>query len=70
MEYKQVAEHILDLVGGKENVVSLAHCATRLRFVLVKESSVEEKSLEGLAVVKGTFSTNGQYQIIIGAQSI
>lgn len=70
MEYAKEARRILEHVGGKDNVRSLAHCATRLRFVLQDESLVNEEGLGQLDVVKGTFSTNGQYQIIIGAGTV
>ena len=62
MDYKKEAASILEAIGGKENVAAAAHCATRLRLVLNDESKVDEKALEQLDVVKGTFSTGGQYQ--------
>lgn len=70
MNYAKDAELIVKAVGGKANINSVAHCATRLRFVLLDESKVDEKALENMDVVKGTFSTNGQYQIIIGAGTV
>lgn len=70
MNYEQDAKLIVKAVGGNTNIISVAHCATRLRFVLKDETSVDEKALESLDVVKGTFSTNGQYQIIIGAGTV
>ncbi|WP_294402885.1 sucrose-specific PTS transporter subunit IIBC [uncultured Clostridium sp.] len=66
-EYKQTAEEILDIIGGKENVISAAHCATRLRLVLKDESLVNVKALENVAMVKGNFATSGQFQIILGS---
>lgn len=70
MNYAKDAELIVKAVGGKANINSVAHCATRLRFVLLDESKVDEKALDNMDVVKGTFSTNGQYQIIIGAGTV
>lgn len=70
MNYAKDAELIVKAVGGKANINSVAHCATRLRFVLNDESKVDEKALDAMDVVKGTFSTNGQYQIIIGAGTV
>lgn len=70
MNYAKDAELIVKAVGGKANINSVAHCATRLRFVLQDESKVDEKALDAMDVVKGTFSTNGQYQIIIGAGTV
>ena len=48
----------------------MAHCATRLRLVLNDESKVDEETLSKMDVVKGTFSTGGQYQIIIGSGTV
>jgi len=70
MNYRQEAEAILEAIGGKDNVAAAAHCATRLRLVLNDESKVDEKKLDALDVVKGTFSTGGQYQIIIGTGTV
>ncbi|MGL5381704.1 sucrose-specific PTS transporter subunit IIBC [Clostridium sp.] len=64
--YKQSASEILSLIGGNENVVSAAHCATRLRLVLKEESLAKKEELEKLELVKGVFSTGGQYQVILG----
>ena len=66
MSYKKSAEEILTAIGGEENIDAMAHCATRLRLVLKDESKVNEQVLSDMDVVKGTFSTGGQYQIIIG----
>ncbi len=70
MNYKNTAKEILAAIGGKENVSAAAHCATRLRLVLVDESIVDQKKLEEMDIVKGTFSTGGQFQIIIGAGTV
>jgi PTS system sucrose-specific IIC component len=60
----------LDALGGKENVSVAAHCATRLRLVLNDEGKVEKKKLDSMDVVKGTFSTGGQYQVILGSGTV
>lgn len=65
MNHKKVAQQIIDAVG-RDNIVGAAHCATRLRMVLKDESKVDQAALDGNIDVKGTFRTNGQYQIIIG----
>ena len=70
MNYKQSAEEILNAIGGEENLDSMAHCATRLRLILNDESKVDEEALSKMDVVKGTFSTGGQYQIIIGSGTV
>ncbi|MDP0493812.1 MAG: PTS system trehalose-specific EIIBC component [Fusobacterium sp. JB021] len=57
---------LLKLVGGKENIVSLTHCVTRLRFVLKDESKADIKAIGELPSVKGNFTNAGQFQIIIG----
>ncbi|MFT9598269.1 sucrose-specific PTS transporter subunit IIBC [Mesobacillus sp.] len=67
MNYFEVAEEILTALGGKENVSAAAHCATRLRLVLNDESIVDQKKLDEMEAVKGTFSTGGQFQIILGS---
>lgn len=70
MNYKKSAEEILEAVGGEDNLDAMAHCATRLRLVLNDESKVDEDTLSKMDVVKGTFSTGGQYQIIIGSGTV
>jgi PTS system sucrose-specific IIC component len=70
MDYKKIAEEILDAIGGKENVAAAAHCATRLRMVLNDEENIEKAKLEEMDVVKGTFSTGGQFQIILGSGTV
>ncbi len=59
---------ILELIGGKDNIVSITHCVTRLRLVLQDESKADKKGLEALDVVKGTFTSAGQFQIVLGPQ--
>lgn len=63
---KQVAESILALVGGRENILSVEHCATRLRLVLKDASRFQKKEIEKIESVKGSFFSSGQHQIILG----
>lgn len=66
MDYRKVAEEIYEKVGKKENLVSAAHCATRLRLVLADNDKCDEKAVEQIDGVKGVFSASGQLQIILG----
>lgn len=70
MNYYEVAKEILTALGGKENVSAAAHCATRLRLVLNDESIVDQKKLDEMEAVKGTFSTGGQFQVILGSGTV
>ncbi|MBM7649352.1 PTS system trehalose-specific IIC component [Bacillus ectoiniformans] len=63
---KESVLQIIDAIGGKENIHTATHCVTRLRLVLNDESLVDTEKLEAVDIVKGSFSTNGQYQIVIG----
>lgn len=65
-EFKNDAKAMLNLIGGKENIVSFTHCATRMRFVLADQSKADVKKIEELSCVKGSFTQGGQFQIIIG----
>lgn len=70
LDYRKCAQEINDVIGGRENVVSAAHCATRLRLVTVDNSKVDKEKLENIDGVKGVFESNGQLQIIIGTGTI
>lgn len=65
MDYGKVATEVIQAVG-KDNLVAAAHCATRLRLVLKDDTKIDQAALDNNADVKGTFKTNGQYQVIIG----
>lgn len=65
MNHQEVADRVLNAIG-KNNIQAAAHCATRLRLVIKDESKIDQQALDDDADVKGTFETNGQYQIIIG----
>ncbi|RFU68968.1 PTS maltose transporter subunit IIBC [Peribacillus saganii] len=70
MNYSNIAQEILAAIGGKENINAAAHCATRLRLVLNNEETIDQSKLDEMDVVKGTFSTGGQYQIILGSGTV
>ena len=70
MDYRKVAEEIYEKVGKKENLVSAAHCATRLRLVLVDNAQCDAKAVEEIDGVKGVFSASGQLQIILGTGTV
>lgn len=65
-KYTNDATEMLKLIGGKENISAVAHCMTRMRFVLNDPAKADVKALEKMAVVKGTFTQAGQFQVIIG----
>ena len=66
LDYAKVARNIIAGVGGKDNVVSLIHCMTRLRFTLKDESIVDDEAVKKITGVMGIMKKAGQYQIIIG----
>lgn len=66
MDYKKTAAEILPLIGGKENILSLVHCATRLRFSLADGEAFQAEELKKVKGVMGAMFTGGQYQVIIG----
>ena len=66
MNYKPLAEKILANVGGKENVASVVHCATRLRFTLKDDSKANTDVLKKTQGVLSVVNAGGQYQIVIG----
>ena len=68
--YQNAASELLRLVGGKENVISAAHCATRLRLVLKDESKADVDGILKTELVKGQFATGGQFQIILGSGTV
>ena len=65
-KYRDDVEQLLKLIGGKENIQAVSHCMTRMRFVLVDPKKADEKAIENIPSVKGTFTQAGQYQVIIG----
>lgn len=63
---ERVAAEILENIGGKDNIRSVEHCATRLRLILNDKSKINEKAVENIDGVKGQFFAAAQYQIILG----
>ena len=65
-KHKELAEKIIGLVGGKENVQNLIHCQTRLRFDLIDTTKANQKKLKQLDGVAGVIDSGGQFQVVIG----
>lgn len=59
-------ETLVALIGGRENILSVSHCITRLRFVLNDPSLADPKAIEQIRAVKGCFTNAGQFQVVIG----
>lgn len=70
LDYGKCAKEIYETLGGRDNLVSAAHCATRLRLVTVDNEKIDMKKLEDIDGVKGVFSSNGQLQLIIGTGTV
>lgn len=70
MDYRKTAQEILDKVGGSKNIVSAAHCATRLRLVIADNSRTDKTAIENVEGVKGVFEASGQLQIILGTGTV
>ena len=59
-------EQLITLVGGRENIATVSHCITRLRFVLNNPAVADPKAIDQLPMVKGCFTNAGQFQVVIG----
>lgn len=70
MDYKGIAQQIYDGIGGRTNIVSAAHCATRLRLVIGDNEKCSREALESVEGVKGVFEASGQLQIILGTGTV
>lgn len=70
MDYKKTASDVLEQIGGKTNLVSAAHCATRLRLVIADNKKCRKEKLEEVEGVKGVFEASGQLQIIFGTGTV
>ena len=66
MDYRKTAREIYEHVGKKENIISAAHCATRLRLVIADNEKADKDAVENINGVKGVFFAQGQMQIILG----
>jgi len=70
MDYAKIAGLVIQYVGGKENIRSVAHCATRLRFQLRDNGLRNEEAISDIEGVKGVFLTQSQFQIIFGSGTV
>ena len=70
MDYKLAAQGVLENIGGAQNVVSAAHCATRLRLVVADNAKVKKAAVEEVEGVKGCFEAAGQLQVIFGTGTV
>lgn len=70
MDYAKTAEEILNKIGGSSNIISAAHCATRLRLVIGDNNKCSKEALENIDGVKGVFEASGQLQIILGTGTV
>src|SRR5699024_7405931 len=66
MKYEKLAKNIIEYVGGKENIRSVVHCSTRLRFELVDEAKANDEKVQALNEVLTLVKKSGQYQLVIG----
>jgi len=67
---KEIAKQVIAAVGGKDNINSVTHCATRLRIMVNDESKIDKNEVEDIEKVKGTFYNSGQFQIIFGTGTV
>ncbi|MGR5132996.1 PTS trehalose transporter subunit IIBC [Vibrio alfacsensis] len=65
---RQDVQRLIELVGGSDNIASVSHCLTRLRFVLNDTDKADIKQLDALPMVKGCFTNAGQFQVVIGTE--
>src|SRR5699024_9545523 len=65
-EYQKISKEIIQAMGGKDNIISVAHCATRLRLIVKDREVIDDDAIEDIDHVKGAFFTSGQYQVILG----
>ena len=70
LDYTKAAQEVLDAIGGADNVVSAAHCATRLRLVLADDSKVDQAAVDNALGAKGNFKASGQLQVIYGTGTV
>ncbi|HEP1406750.1 TPA: sucrose-specific PTS transporter subunit IIBC [Streptococcus pyogenes] len=70
MDNRQIAAEVIEALGGRENVRSVAHCATRLRVMVYDEGKIDKEKAEAIDKVKGAFFNSGQYQMIFGTGTV
>lgn len=69
-ENRKIALDVIEAVGGKDNIQSVAHCATRLRVMVIDKEKINQEQVEQISKVKGAFYNSGQYQIIFGTGTV
>lgn len=67
---REIAKQVVEAIGGRENISSFAHCATRLRIMVNDPKKIDQKKVENIEKVKGAFFNAGQYQIIFGTGTV
>ncbi|AXI57546.1 TPA: sucrose-specific PTS transporter subunit IIBC [Streptococcus pyogenes] len=70
MDNRQIATEVIEALGGRENMRSVAHCATRLRVMVYDEGKIDKEKAEAIDKVKGAFFNSGQYQMIFGTGTV
>ena len=70
MNNQDIAKKVIEALGGRDNVNSVAHCATRLRVMVKDEGKIKKEVIENLDKVQGAFFNSGQYQIIFGTGTV
>ena len=68
--YEEIAKEVIEAIGGKENISSFAHCATRLRIMVVDKDKIDKDRVDNIEKVKGTMFNSGQFQIIFGTGTV
>ncbi|MGO4790061.1 sucrose-specific PTS transporter subunit IIBC [Paenibacillus sp. 2KB_20] len=69
-DHRKIARQVVEAIGGRENIASFAHCATRLRIMVHDQKKIDQKKVENIDKVKGAFFNSGQYQIIFGTGTV
>ncbi|MCH3948248.1 MAG: glucose PTS transporter subunit IIA [Olsenella sp.] len=70
LDYAEAAREVLEAIGGSSNIVSAAHCATRLRLVIADDSKIDKAKLDDVVGAKGNFQAAGQLQVIFGTGTV
>ena len=69
-ENRKIAKEVIEAIGGKDNIQSVSHCATRLRIMVNDKEKINQEQVEDISKVKGAFFNSGQYQIIFGTGTV
>ena len=70
MNNTEIAKSVIEAIGGKDNVSSVAHCATRLRIMVKDKEKIDTNRVENIEKVQGAFFNAGQFQIIFGTGTV